>query len=248
MLGSKLKQARETRQLTLQEIEWATKIRAEFLQALEDEQFDLLPSATHVRGFIRSYARYLDVDPNPMVEEFNQAGAGAREIISTRAAVRTRRRDFAVTPGMIVGAALIILIGVFGFYLKHQFDKYQASRAADAQPSPGLRLSDLPTPTAAPTPSILPSPTPASTGVVVAVRVDLDTWILVTVDGKPTPDTGRTFPAGTTLNFTGKQTVKVISGKAAHTFVTVNGKDQGAMPPVAGGGGAGNKTYTRGQT
>src|ERR1700694_2630816 len=114
MLGSKLKQAREARQLTLREIEWATKIRAEFLQALEDEQFDVLPSATHTRGFIRSYARYLDVDPDPLVAEFNQV-SGATEIVSTRAAVRSRRSDFAVTPGMIVGTALIILIGIFGF-------------------------------------------------------------------------------------------------------------------------------------
>ena len=248
MLGSKLKLAREARQLTLQEIEWATKIRAEFLQALEDEQFDLLPSATHVRGFIRSYARYLDVDPDPMVAEFNEVGAGASEIVSTRAAVKTRRRDFVVTPGMIVGVALVILIGIFGFYLKHQFDKYQLSRAADAQPSPGLRLSDLPTPTAVPTPSVLPSPSPSPTpsGVVVSVRVDADTWLQIDVDGKTDPTTGKTVPAGTTLTFTGNQSVKVVSGKAAHTFVTVNGKDQGPMPPVAGG--AGNKTYTRGQT
>ena len=161
MLGSKLKQAREARQLTLREIEWATKIRAEFLQALEDEQFDVLPSATHTRGFIRSYARYLDVDPDPLVAEFNQV-SGATEIVSTRAAVRSRRSDFAVTPGMIVGTALIILIGIFGFYLKHQLDKYQASRAADVQPSPG-RLSDLPTPTSVPSP--LPSPTPSPTPV-----------------------------------------------------------------------------------
>ncbi|MGI8607810.1 MAG: helix-turn-helix domain-containing protein [Candidatus Dormibacteria bacterium] len=247
MLGNKLKQAREARQLTLQEIEWATKIRAEYLQALEDERFELLPSATHVRGFIRSYARYLDVDPGPMVEEYNQAGgAAAKEIISTRAAVRTRERDLAVTPGMIVGAALIILIGIFGFYLKHQFDKYQASRAADAQPSPGLRLSDLPTPTAAPTPSASPSPGAIPIGVVVALRLDADTWLQVDVDGKTDPTTGHTYPAGTNLTFSGKQSVKVVSGKAIHTFITLNGKDLGAMParPDA----TANKTYARGQT
>jgi cytoskeleton protein RodZ len=247
MLGSKLKQAREARQLTLPEVEWATKIRAEFLQALEDEQFDLLPSATHVRGFIRSYARYLEVDPDPMVAEFNQVGAGATEIVSTRAAVKTRRKDFVVTPGMIVGVAMVVLIGIFGFYLKHQYDTYVASRAADTQPSPGLRLSDLPTPTAVPTPAAAPSPSPSPSpsGVVVAIRLDADTWLQVDVDGKTDPTTGKTYPAGTTLTFTGRQSVKVVSGKAAHAFVTVNGKDQGAMPPVAGG--AGNKTYTGGQ-
>ena len=245
MLGSKLKEAREARQVTLREIEWATKIRADYLQALEDEDFALLPSATHVRGFIRSYARYLDIDSNPLVEEFNNAGEAATEIVSTRRSVGTRQRDFAVTPGMIVGAALIILIGVFGFYLKHQFDKYQASRVAEAQPSPGLRLSDLPSPTALPTPTAVPapvpSPSPSPTGVALVVHVDVATWLHVDVDGKSSPQTDRIFPAGTILNFQGNASVRIISGVPAHTFVTVNGKVQGAMP-------ASNKTYTRGQT
>jgi len=246
MLGSNLKQARESRQLSLREIEWATKIRAEFLQALEDEHYDLLPSATHARGFLRSYARYLELDADPMVDEYNHAAAAASEIVSTRPAVKARSRDVAVTPGMIIAAALLILIGIFGLYLKSQFDKYQASRAADARPTPGLRLSDLPTPTAIPTPSPSPAPTAPATGLVVTVRVDLDTWLQVYVDGnsKPTPDTSKTFPAGTTLTFTANKSVQVVSGKAAHTSISANGKDQGPMPP--GSGGTGNKTYTRG--
>ena len=250
MLGSKLKQARESRQLSMREIEWATKIRAEFLQALEDERFDLLPSATHARGFLRSYARYLELDADPMVDEYNHAAAAAGEIVSTRPAVRPRRRDVVVTPGMIVGAALLILIGIFGLYLKHQFDQYQLSRAADTQPSPRLHLSDLPSPTAIPTPSpaAAPSPSPSApaAGVLVSVRVDADTWLEVYIDGnaRATPDTSRTIPAGTTMSFSGTKSVQVFSGKSAHTFITVNGKDLGAMP--AGSGGTGNKTYTRG--
>lgn len=246
MLGSKLKQARESRQLSLREVEWATKIRAEFLHALEDERYDLLPSATHARGFLRSYASYLELDAGPLVDEYNQSAASALEIVSTRPAVRTRGREVAVTPGMIVGAALLILIGIFGFYLKSQFDKYQASRAADARPTPGLRLSDLPTPTSLPTPSPSPSPAAPAGGVVVTVRVDLDTWLQVYLDdsAKPTPDSSRVFPAGSTLTFTAKQSVQVISGKAAHTFISVNARDRGAMPALPGG--AGNQTYTRG--
>ena len=247
MLGIKLKQAREARQLTLREIERATRIRVEFLQALEDEQFDLLPSATHVRGFIRSYAGYLGVDPDPLVEDFNNAGEAATEIVSIRRAAGTSRRDFALTRGMVGGAALIILIGIFSFYLKHQFDRYQAARVAEAQPSPGLQLSDLPTPTAVPTPTPTPmplpllSPGPSPTGLAVVVHVDVDTWLQVDVDGTRAPGTGRTFPGGTSLTFQGTGSVHVHSGMPAHTFVSVNGKDQGTMPAI-------NQTYTRGQT
>lgn len=249
MLGSNLKQARETRQLTLHEIEWATKIRAEFLQAMEDERFDLLPSATHARGFLRSYARYLELDADAMVDEYNQGLGGASEIVSTRPAVTPRRRELAVTPGMIVGAALIVLIGIFGLYLKTQYDKYQASRAADAQPTPQLHLSALPTPSPTPTPAPgpSPSPSPSPTGVVLVVRLDGPAWLSIDVDGKPSAETGagKTYPPGSVLTLTGTKSVQIFSGRAAHTFLTLNGKDIGRLP--AGANGTGNRTYSRGQ-
>ena len=250
MLGSKLKQARESRQLTLREIEWATKIRADFLQALEEEQFDRLPSATHARGFLRSYARYLELDADALVDDFNHSSGSAREIVSTRPAVRPRRRDVAVTPGMIVAVAMLVLVAVFGWYLFRQFQKYQALNAANAGVSPQLHLSQLPspTPTLAPSPSPSPSASPSPAGVVVGVRLDADAWLSIDVDGKPSPETGpgRTFAAGSTLTFTGTQTVQVFTGRAAHTFITLNGRDLGPMP--VGANGTGNKTYTRGQT
>ncbi|MFN2466421.1 MAG: helix-turn-helix domain-containing protein [Candidatus Dormibacteria bacterium] len=242
MLGSKLKQAREARQLTLQEVEWATKIRGEYLQALEDEQFDRMPSTTHARGFLRSYAGYLGLEADALVAEYNSSTA-ATEIVSTRPAVQSRQRDFTLTPGMIVGAALIVLIGIFGLYLKTQFDKYQASRAADTRPTPQLHLSELPTPSpsASAAPSSSPSPSASTSGLLVMVRVDTRTWLQVDVDGKPSADTGnggRVFPAGTALTFNGAQEVRVISGNPGNTVVSVNGRDQGPMP-------AANKKYTR---
>jgi hypothetical protein len=151
---------------------------------------------------------------------------------------------------MIVAVALLILIGIFGFYLKSQFDKYQASRAADSQPTPQLHLGVLPTGSPSPSPAAVPSPvpSPSPTGVLLALRVDAPTWLQVDVDGKPSAETtgaGRTFPEGSQLTFNGTTSVHVISGKAAHTFITLNGVDQGAMPQGAGGGGVGNKTYAK---
>jgi hypothetical protein len=185
-----------------------------------------------------------------MVDEYNHGLGADREIISTRPSVPQRQRDFAVTPGMIVGAALIVLIGIFGFYLKTQFDKYQASRAADAQPTPQLRLSALPTPTPTPTPapSAQPAPSPSPTSVVLVVRLDATSWLSIDIDGKPSAETGagKTYPAGAVLTLTGTRSVQIFSGRAAHTFLTLNGKDIGTLP--AGPNGTGNKTYTRGQT
>ena len=61
-IGKGLRQAREARNLSLEQVAQATHIRLRFLQALEAEQFELLPSPAQVRGFLRAYASYLKLD------------------------------------------------------------------------------------------------------------------------------------------------------------------------------------------
>ena len=135
MLGSKLKQAREARGVPLSEVEWATKIKSTYLEALEEENYGDIPGAVYARGFLRTYALYLGLDADPLIAEYN-ASAGAKEIISTRPAVMVEPRGLMVTPAMVVGVALVLLLAIFGFYLKTQFDRYQASLAAGSHPTP----------------------------------------------------------------------------------------------------------------
>jgi hypothetical protein len=61
-IGNSLREARVRQQLELAEVELATKIRARYLRALEEESFDVLPAQTYVKGFLRTYADYLGLD------------------------------------------------------------------------------------------------------------------------------------------------------------------------------------------
>jgi helix-turn-helix protein len=70
-IGNSLREARLRQQLDFPEIELATKIRAKYLRALEDEQFEILPAQTYVKGFLRSYAEYLGLDGQLYVDEYN---------------------------------------------------------------------------------------------------------------------------------------------------------------------------------
>jgi cytoskeleton protein RodZ len=70
-IGNSLREARYRQQLELSEVELATKIRARYLQALEEESFDVLPAQTYVKGFLRTYADYLGLDGQLYVDEFN---------------------------------------------------------------------------------------------------------------------------------------------------------------------------------
>lgn len=241
MLGNTLKQAREARELPLQEIEWATKIKGSYLEALEAEDFDSLPAPVYARGFLRAYARYLDLDPEPLIAEYNQR-AGSDQIVSTRPAVRPDPKPFVITPGMIVAGVMAILAVVFLVYVKGQFDRYQASRASAPQSSPAIHITPAPTPSASAEPS--PSPTPIK-GIQLVMRLDARTWVEVLVDGKASQQTtaaGTVFPDGTTLTFQGDKTVRVITGRAGHTFISVNGHDVG---PLSGGDqGVADQTFT----
>jgi cytoskeleton protein RodZ len=68
--GHILREARENKGLTLAEVQEKTRINARFLAALEQSDYDALPTPVHVRGFLRNYARFLGLDPQPLVERY----------------------------------------------------------------------------------------------------------------------------------------------------------------------------------
>src|SRR3989304_2180233 len=69
-LGSWLIRAREARGLTLEDAERDTRISRRYLQALESEQFEVIPAPVYARGFLRSYSQYLGLDPQETLAMF----------------------------------------------------------------------------------------------------------------------------------------------------------------------------------
>jgi hypothetical protein len=86
-IGNSLREARLRQALEFPEAEQRTKIRAKYLRALEEEQFDVLPAQTYVRGFLRAYAESLGLDGQLYVDEYNSRFVSGDE----EHAVRPRR-------------------------------------------------------------------------------------------------------------------------------------------------------------
>jgi cytoskeletal protein RodZ len=126
-IGETLREARMRRRIDMTEVEAATKIRAKYLRALENEEWDLLPGPTFVKTFLRTYAEFLDLDPRLLVEEYRQryerpstqdltpfgAGRGTQQ--------RRRRRQrrpigpfLVVLGGVGVLLAVLYLLGTWG--------------------------------------------------------------------------------------------------------------------------------------
>ncbi len=117
-IGTSLRETRLHKQIEIAEAEQATKIRGKYLRALEDEQFDVLPSPTYVKGFLRSYAEYLGLDGQLYVDEYNSRyvigeGEETAPFRSRRRAERQRvprgRRRFE-SGVVLVGLAAIAVV------------------------------------------------------------------------------------------------------------------------------------------
>jgi hypothetical protein len=71
-IGEVLKRARARQELEVPTVEEQTKIRAKYLRALENEEWETLPGPTYVRGFLRTYATYLGLDADAVVDEYRR--------------------------------------------------------------------------------------------------------------------------------------------------------------------------------
>src|SRR2546423_8299155 len=69
-IGATLREARMRARIDISEIESETKIRAKYLRALENEEWDLLPGPTYVKSFLRTYAEALGLDARLLLEEY----------------------------------------------------------------------------------------------------------------------------------------------------------------------------------
>ncbi len=70
-IGSELKKARESKKITLDAVSKRTKIPSKYLEAIEEGHFELFPSHTYAKGFIRAYAKVVGLDPTVLTRQFN---------------------------------------------------------------------------------------------------------------------------------------------------------------------------------
>src|SRR5438132_4064345 len=112
-IGATLREARMRARIDIPEIEAATKIRAKYLRALENEEWSLLPGPTYIKSFLRTYAQALDLDGRALVEEYRlhheRPAEAAFDPIATTPK-RTRQR----VPGSGPSLGYMISVGVFG--------------------------------------------------------------------------------------------------------------------------------------
>lgn len=177
-IGEALRDARLSKGLTYEYISQIIKIRPEFLRAMEENRFDLLPGAFYAKNFLRRYADFLGLDSDKLVESFNELEAAHERQIS--AAVNTVSKGH-ISPSFGAIAIAVTLIAAIAVLAYGVVVSPRNKHVAEVIPTPSVfptippttptptisRIINVPTPTpirqSKPIPTVQPSPTPTST-------------------------------------------------------------------------------------
>jgi cytoskeletal protein RodZ len=222
-----------------------TRIRRGSLEALEAEDPAALPPAVYTRGFLKTYAEYLGLNAQAMVDLY-QPAARRDPVPSLRPAVPhvPIPRQIPVRPVLygISGIVFLVLLGfAWNWYqdVQHTLNQGDTSlRSGRGTPTAtGARLPTLfpiaaaspsPTATPTPTPEPPPSPTPVIDGILVEFRTTASVFVEAAVDGKQV--VAETIPAGTQRSLPlAKDSVIMRASNGSAVDVTVNGSPQPAQ-------------------
>lgn len=111
-IGNSLREARLRQGLEIPRIEADTKIRGKYLRALEEEQFEVLPGDTYVKGFLRTYADYLGLEGQLYLDEYNSRFTTAEEAPVAQSTAPKRRSRPVESNFIVVALAGIVAVTV----------------------------------------------------------------------------------------------------------------------------------------
>ncbi|MFA6002231.1 MAG: helix-turn-helix domain-containing protein [Thermoleophilia bacterium] len=236
-IGTTLRDARVRKDISLQQAEEDTKIRVKYIQAMENEDFDILPAGTYVKGFLRTYAGYLDLDYQLLIDEFNErfgSGDHREHVIQPPKTANTeapRKRPANYLIVAILAVAIIAVLSYMGWGNK-------GTEPATLTPTSTESETTAQTQTA---PSIIPAPaatvqtqTRPSTLESVSFKAKKPVWVEVvkTSDNKPLIEP-HVFETGEiqSLDKTeiGTETRLKLTVGNAELEITINGQPQ---PPL----------------
>ncbi len=256
-IGGQLRKRREMLSLTHDEIERHTRVRAQFLKALEDGMLENLPSPVQTRGVLANYANFLDLDVDTILLRFADGLQARYRERQGQKPARTRAPMMVntslpfwrvlMTTDLLFGGGMALMLVIFAIWGISFVVSIQSSAQPQAT-APSIadvlgsgtpiatslqEVTLIPvqnTPLAAPqdTTATVEVPTLSANITVQLILVATErTYLRVTVDGKVKFD-GRVEP-GSAYPFDAEKQIDILVGNAAALKVTFNGRDLGLM-------------------
>ncbi len=146
--GEALAQARQKRHFTLEDVARDLKIQRKYLRDIETACYDKLPAEVHAIGFIKSYARYLQLDEKKIVDLYKRELSIVKNLAGKQGEPKPAKtysdKTVIVTPRFIkIGAIVLAILGLFG-YLWYQISGLSvAPKLVIQQPAQDITVSDI---------------------------------------------------------------------------------------------------------
>jgi cytoskeletal protein RodZ len=240
-VGAYLRQMRESRGVSLEEIARVTRVTASYLHALEADDYDSLPVPVFTRGFIRAYCQALGVSPDEAMALFEGRGESAAPTTAPVTGAPTAPRPASASrvstePAprnrgpVLVSFILLVVLGVALFAVTLVL---QSGRVAPESPRAGR--APAPPASAPASPGTAGAPAapaaPRLTGYRLVARTVEPTWIRVKTDDGRTVE--ENIPAGQTREWFSTGPFTLTVGNAGGIALELNGR---ALPPLGPSG------------
>lgn len=240
--GERLKRERELREVSLDELIKATRISPRFMDALENEEWGKLPGGVFGRGFVRTIARYLGLDEESLLAEYDLARGEQKTEGSTPYESQIPRPPKWI-PVAAVLVIVLLLAGIFyagryawRHYAAHRAKQQSSANSVATQPAAAstipnvTRVSESSVSSTSSTSSTSLTSTPldlsVSTSAATRVRISADNALLLDAE----------IPAGETRHFSATQQFEVTAADSSAVLLELNGQ---AMPPLGTPGSSG---------
>ena len=252
MIGDTLKKERENQNLSLQDVEQGTSIRALYIEAIESGDYDKLPGEVYAKGFIKNYANFLNLDGDALVKQFvqeispattipaeNPASAESKPAEEIKTAEpdedsittpRSRRRNKSESEEndsrkfLIAAAAAVLLLigGIFYGFSGSDEETPTVTQNDETQPADNSQVAQVTPPEPQPV-----APPPPADNVSLQATFSGDCWTQVVIDGALIYE--GMINAGQVFDWTGNQSVYVVLGNAGAVNFVMNGQNIGAL-------------------
>jgi cytoskeleton protein RodZ len=246
--GASLKKARESKGISLDQIAKETRISTRFLTAIENEEFHVLPGGVFNRGFVRTFAERVGLDPDQMVADYERL-VSPREPPPAEAAptanAQAPRSDQPKGDRRLFPIALgILALAIVVFYVVSRESNQTAETTSSSSP-PVVSTPPVQTPAPAPAPEppaeTTPPPVPQEASppapstpapskpaantqaLTLDIAVTETTWIKVQSDGNSVIP-GEILEPGMTRKFTAENSIYISVGNAAGLTLKINDK------------------------
>lgn len=248
--GAILKRCREYHEITLEEAEQSTKIGANYLQALEDDQISQFASVAYLKGFLRIYTTYLGLNPDDMIRLYDKlytpGSLQNNHKKHATDAVETPARKRFLLQKLVMPAILLVLIIITAAIINHSPSKplhqnqatppaapvtaaaIQPIQSSAKQPPPAIKLQEatveqqLPVPPPPAPKKIQPPSAEGTKGFIARMKVTQGGSLTVTIDGSNSQ--GYDLVAGDSIEWKADRNITLELSNSGGVEVELNGR------------------------